>query len=127
SVAVTEWKPAAVLQVGEATYYLNELGVVLDPATEAGGLPVVNRPDIGRVRAGQHAVDADLLPMLLQLRSGFSAAYKISLMSFQLIRREVLSAQKDRGWSIIFCQMVTSGDRGTRAARFDVIQAKDTR
>jgi len=127
SVAVTEWKPAAVLQVGEATYYMNDVGVVLDPATEAGGLPVVNRPDIGRVRAGQHAVGADLLPMLLQLRSGFPAAYKISLMSFQLDRREVLSAQTDRGWSIIFGQMVTSGDRATLAPKLAALRALNSR
>src|SRR5436190_1828737 len=101
SVAVTEWRPSAVLQVGETTYYVNDLGVVLDPAAEAGGLPVINRPDFGQARAGQHAVGGDLLPMLLQVRSGFAAAFKVSLMSFQLDRREVLSAQTDRGWSII--------------------------
>ena len=116
-----------MLQVGEATYYLNDLGVVLDPATEAGGLPVVNRPDIGRVRAGQHAVAGDLLPMLLQLRSGFSAAYKISLMSFQLDRREVLSAQTDRGWSIIFGQMVTSGDRASLEPKLAALRALSAR
>src|SRR5207247_10533804 len=96
---------------GETTYYVNDLGVVLDPAAEAGGLPVINRPDFGQVRPGQHAVGADLLPMLLQLRSGFSGAYRVSLMSFQLDRREVLSAETDRGWRIIFGQMVTRADR----------------
>src|SRR5204862_147315 len=82
----TEWRPSAVLQVGETTYYVNDLGVVLDPAAEAGGLPVINRPDFGQARAGQLAVGGDLLPMLLQVRSGFAAEFKVSLMSFQLDR-----------------------------------------
>jgi cell division septal protein FtsQ len=47
SVKVTEWTPSAVLQVGEATYYLNDLGEVLDPAVEAKSLTVINRPGFG--------------------------------------------------------------------------------
>jgi len=127
SVAVTEWRPSAVLQVGETTYYVNDLGVVLDPAAEAGGLPVINRPDFGQARAGQHAVGGDLLPMLLQLRSGFAAAFKVSLMSFQLDRREVLSAQTDRGWSIIFGQMVTSADRASLEPKLAALRSLSTR
>jgi len=127
SVAVTEWTPSAVLQVGETTYFVNDLGVVLDPAAEAGGLPVINRPDLGQVHPGQHAVGAELLPMLLQLRSGFSGAYRISLMSFQLDRREVLSAQTDRGWSIIFGQMVTSADRDSLEPKLAALRSLSTR
>ena len=127
SVTVTEWKPSAVLQVGEATYYVNDLGVVLDPAAEAGGLPVINRPDFGQVRAGQHAVGGELLPMLLQLRAGFSGAYRVSLMSFQLDRREVLSAQTDRGWSIIFGQMVTNADRASLEPKLAALRSLSTR
>jgi len=127
SVAVTEWRPSAVLQVGETTYYVNDLGVVLDPAAEAGGLPVINRPDFGQARAGQHAVGGDLLPMLLQVRSGFAAAFKVSLMSFQLDRREVLSAQTDRGWSIIFGQMVTSADRASLEPKLAALRSLSTR
>ena len=127
SVAVTEWRPSAVLQVGETTYYVNDLGVVLDAAAEAGGLPVINRPDFGQARAGQHAVGGDLLPMLLQVRSGFAAAFKVSLMSFQLDRREVLSAQTDRGWSIIFGQMVTSADRASLEPKLAALRSLSTR
>jgi cell division septal protein FtsQ len=113
SVAVSEWKPSAVLQVGEASFYLNGLGEVLDPAAEAGALPVISRPDFGRVRDGQQAVAGELLPILLQLRAGFAPAFKVSVMSFKLDQREVLSAQTDRGWAIIFGQMATSEDRAT--------------
>ena len=127
SVKVTEWKPSAVLQVGEASYYLNDLGEVLDPAVEAGSLPVINRPDFGSVRDGQHAVAGELLPMLLQLRSGFTAAFKISVMSFQLDRQEVLTAQTDRGWTITFGQMVTSDDRATLEPKLAALRALGTR
>src|SRR3982074_3411177 len=113
AVSVTEWTPSAVLQVGETTYYLNDLGEVLDPAAEAGSLPVINRPGFGPAREGQHAVGSDLLAMLVKLRSGFSAAFRISVMSFQLDRRDVLTAQTDRGWPIIFGQMVTTEDPAT--------------
>jgi cell division septal protein FtsQ len=127
SVKVTEWTPSAVLQVGETSYYLNDLGVVLDPAAEAGSLPVINRPDIGPVRDGQHAVGSELLPMLLQLRAGFTPAFRISVMSFQLDRHEVLSAQTDHGWTIIFGQMVTSDDRGTLEPKLAALRALGAR
>ena len=127
SVKITEWKPSAVLQVGEATYAMNDLGQVLDPAAEAGGLTVINRPDFGPVAYGQHAVDRDLLPMLVQLKAGFAPAFKISLMSFQLDRRQVLTAQTDHGWSIIFGQMVTSDDRATLTPKLAGLRALSSR
>jgi cell division septal protein FtsQ len=127
SVAVTEWKPSAVLQVGEATYYLNDEGEVLDPAAEAGALPVIRRPDFGRVRGGQQAVPGELLPMLLQLRSGFTPAFKVSVMSFKLDQREVLSAQTDRGWAIIFGQMATSEDRATLEPKLAALRSLSSR
>jgi len=127
AVKVTEWTPSAVLQVGEATYYVNGLGEVLDPAAEAGSLPVINRPDFGPVRDGQHAVGSELLPMLLQLRAGFASAFKISVMSFQLDRREVLTAQTDRGWTIIFGQMVTSDDRASLEPKLAALRALSSR
>jgi cell division septal protein FtsQ len=124
---ITEWKPSAVLQVGEATYAMNDLGQVLDPTAEAGGLTVINRPDFGTVAYGQRAVDRDLLPMLLQLKAGFAPAFKISLMSFQLDRRQVLTAQTDRGWTIIFGQMVTSDDRATLTPKLAALRALSSR
>ena len=124
---ITEWKPSAVLQVGEATYAMNDLGQVLDPTAEAGGLTVINRPDFGPVAYGQRAVDRDLLPMLLQLKAGFAPAFKISLMSFQLNRRQVLTAQTDRGWAIIFGQMVTSDDRATLMPKLAALRALGSR
>ncbi len=127
SVKVTEWTPSAVLQVGESTYYLNDLGEVLDPAVEAGSLPVINRPDFGSVRDGQHAVGSELLPMLLQLRSGFAPAFKISVTSFKLDRQEVLTAQTDRGWTIIFGQMVTADDRATLEPKLAALRALSSR
>jgi cell division septal protein FtsQ len=127
TATITEWRPSAVLQVGEATYAMNDLGQVLDPAAEAGGLTVINRPDFGPVSFGQHAVDRDLLPMLLQLKAGFTPAFKISLMSFQLDRRQVLSAQTDRGWTIIFGQMVTSDDRATLEPKLAALRALGSR
>jgi hypothetical protein len=106
---------------------MNDLGQVLDPTAEAGGLTVINRPDFGTVAYGQHAVDRDLLPMLLQLKAGFAPAFKISLMSFQLDRRQVLTAQTDRGWTIIFGQMVTSDDRATLETKLAALRALGSR
>jgi cell division septal protein FtsQ len=127
SVRVNEWTPSAVLQVGETTYYLNDLGEVLDPAVEAGGLMVINRPGFGPAKDGQHAVAGELLPMLSQLRAGFSSAFKVSVTSFQLDRREILTAQTDRGWTIIFGQMVTSDDRASLEPKLAALRALSTR
>lgn len=123
SVRVTEWTPSAVLQVGETTYYLNDLGEVLDPAAEAGSLTVINRPGFGSASEGQHALGSELLPMLVQLRAGFPAAFKISVTSFQLDSREVLTAQTDRGWTIIFGQMVTADDRASLEPKLAALRA----
>jgi cell division septal protein FtsQ len=127
SVRVVEWRPSAVLQVGESSYYLNDLGVVLDPATEAGALPVINRPNLGEVKSGQHAIASELLPLLLQLRAGFAPAFKVSLMSFELDGHDVLSAQTNRGWTIIFGQMVTSDDRASLEAKLGALRALGSR
>jgi cell division septal protein FtsQ len=123
SVRVTEWTPSAVLQVGETTYYLNDLGEVLDPAAEAGSLTVINRPGFGPASEGQHALGGELLPMLVQLRAGFPAAFKVSVTSFQLDNREVLTAQTDRGWTIIFGQMVTADDRASLEPKLAALRA----
>jgi len=106
---------------------VGDLGQVLDPVAEAGGLTVINRPDFGTVAYGQRAVDRDLLPMLLQLKAGFAPAFKISLMSFQLDQRDVLTAQTDRGWTIIFGQMVTSDDRATLTPKLAALRALGSR
>jgi POTRA domain, FtsQ-type/Cell division protein FtsQ len=127
SVRVTEWTPSAVLQVGETTYYLNDLGEVLDPAAEAGGLTVISRAGFGPATDGQHAVASELLPMLIQLRAGFTPAFKVAVTSFQLDRREVLTAQTDRGWTIIFGQMVTSEDRASLEPKLAALRALSTR
>lgn len=127
SVQVVEWTPSAVLQVGESSYYLNDRGEILDPATEAGALPVINRPDFGDVKSGETAVASELLPMLLQLRAGFAPAFRVSLMSFELDGRDVLSARTDRGWTVIFGQMVTSDDRASLESKLAALRALSSR
>jgi len=123
SVTVAEWTPSAVLQVGEATYDLNDVGQVLDPVTEAGKLAVINRPAIGEVKSGQRAVAAELLPMLLRLRAGFTPAFRVSITSFTIDAREVLSAQTDRGWTIVFGQMLSVDDRATLEPKLAALRA----
>lgn len=127
TVRVTEWQPSAVLQVGEATYYVNERGAILDPAPEARGLTVIDRPDFGRTRSGDQAITAELLAMLEQMRAGFPAAFKISLTAFELDRRDLLTAHTDRGWSIIFGQMTTADQRATLEPKLAALRALSTR
>lgn len=127
SIRVVEWTPSAVLQVGESTYYLNDRGEILDPATEAGALPVINRPDFGAAKSGEQAVASELLPMLLQLRAGFAPAFKVSLMSFELDGRDVLSVRTDRGYTVIFGQMVTSDDRASLEPKLAALRALSSR
>lgn len=127
SVKVLEWTPSAVLQVGESTYDLNDVGQVLDPVTEAGKLMVINRPDIGAIKSGQRAVAAELLPMLLQLRNGFQPAFRVSITSFTIDSREVLTAQTDRGWTLVFGQMLTADDRTSLEAKLAALRALSSR
>jgi hypothetical protein len=48
-------------------------------------------------------------------------------MSFRLDRRQVLTAQTDRGWTIIFGQMVTSDDRATLTPKLAALRALNSR
>jgi cell division septal protein FtsQ len=127
TVNIIEWRPSAILQVGETSYYVNDAGTVLDPATEPGQLLVIDRPAIGLINPGANVVPPDLLLMLQQLRAGFFPAFKISLMSFDLDQREVLSAQTDRGWRIIFGQMVTAEQRATLEPKLAALRALTSR
>jgi cell division septal protein FtsQ len=127
AVKVTEWKPSAILQVGETSYYVNDAGTVLDPAPEPGQLLVLDRPAVGQITPGANVVSSDLLLMLQQLRAGFFAAFKVSVMSFDLDQREVLSAQTDRGWRIIFGQMVTAEQRATLEPKLAALRALTNR
>jgi cell division protein FtsQ len=127
SIQVTEWRPSAVLQIGESSYYLNDLGKVLDPASEAGPLAIVNRPDLARVKSGETVVSPELLPALLQLRGGFRPAFRVSITSFTIDGRNVLSAQTDRGWTVIFGQMLTSDDRATLEPKLAALRALSSR
>ncbi len=126
-VRVSEWTPSAVLQVGEATYDLNDVGQVLDPATEPGKLLVINRPDLETVKTGQRIVAPELLSMLQQLRAGFQPAFRVSITSFTTDARDVLSAQTDRGWTVIFGQMVTADDRATLQPKVAALHALSSR
>jgi cell division septal protein FtsQ len=127
TVKVAEWTPSAVLQVGESTYALNDVGQVLDPASEAGALPIINRPDLAEIKRGQRVVGSELMRMLLQLNAGFQPAFKISIRSFTLDGRDVLTAQTDRGWTIIFGQMVTAADRSTLEPKLASLRALSSR
>jgi hypothetical protein len=48
-------------------------------------------------------------------------------MSFRLDRQEVLTAQTDRGWTIIFGQMVTADDRATLEPKLAALRALSSR
>jgi cell division septal protein FtsQ len=127
TVRVSEWQPNAVLQVGEATYYVNDRGVVLDPALEARGLTIIDRPDFGRVRSGDQAITAELLNMIRQIRAAFPAAFTVSLTAFELDQRDVLTAHTDRGWAIIFGQMATAEQRASLDSKLAALRALQAR
>jgi cell division septal protein FtsQ len=127
TVKVTEWRPNAVLQVGEATYYVNDRGVILDPAPEARGLTVIDRPDFGSVHAGDRAITPELLSMLRQMQAAFPGAFALSITAFELDQRDVMTAHTDRGWAIIFGQMTTSDQRASLEPKLAALRALQTR
>jgi cell division septal protein FtsQ len=127
SVTVNEWAPAAVMARGEQSYYLNERGLVLAPALEAGGLPVINPPGLGPVKAGEVVVDPDLVQMLVTLQRGFFPAFHVRVLSFTLDTQQVLTVRTDRGWTIIFGQMATAGQRATLEAKLGALRSLATR
>ena len=126
-VTVTEWSPIAVMTRGERTYYLNERGVVLDQADEAGGLPVIDPRGAGPVRPGDAVVDPDLVRMLVALQRGFFAAFHVRVLSFGLDAQQVLTLRTDRGFAIIFGQMETADQRATLEAKLAALRSLATR
>jgi cell division protein FtsQ len=126
-VRVSEWQPKAVLQVGEETYYVSDRGTILDPAAEARGLTVIDRPDFGQVKAGRQAIAPELLSMIHQMQAGFPAAFKVSLTAFELDRRDVLTAHTDRGWAIELGQMETAEQRAGLETKLAALRALQSR
>jgi cell division septal protein FtsQ len=126
-VQVTEWQPGAVLQVGEETYYVNDRGAILDPAPEARGLTVIDRPDFGPVHAGDQAISPELLTMVRQMQAAFPTAFKISLTAFELDSRDSLTAHTDRGWPLIFGQMATADQRATLEPKLAALRSLGAR
>jgi cell division septal protein FtsQ len=122
-VQVTEWSPVAVLQVGELSYYLNEQGMVLGPASEAGRLVILNRIHLTAVKPGDPAVSGELLQMLIALQAGFYPAFKLNVASFELDEREVLTLRTQRGWTVTFGQMVTDADRASLEPKLAALRA----
>ena len=122
-VSVTEWSPAAVLTRGERSYYLNERGIVLDAADEARGLPVVDPAGSGPVRAGDAALDPELVRMLIALQRGFYSAFHVRVLSFSLDAQQALTLRTDRGFTIIFGQMATGDQRATLTPKLAALRA----
>ena len=122
-VSVTEWTPAAVMIRGERSYYLNQRGAVLDAADEAGGLPVIDPGGTGPVKAGDAAVDPELVGMLVALQRGFYPAFHVRVLSFSLDAQQVLTLRTDRGFAIIFGQMTTADQRATLTPKLAALRS----
>ncbi|HYM49631.1 MAG TPA: FtsQ-type POTRA domain-containing protein [Candidatus Limnocylindrales bacterium] len=127
SVTVSEWQPAAVIANGEQSYYLNARGVVLAPAFEAGGLPVIDRQGVGAVKAGDGLIDPDLMQELIALQRGFAPAFRVRVLSFVLDPQQVLTLRTDRGFAIIFGQMATADQRATLEPKLGALRSLATR
>jgi cell division septal protein FtsQ len=127
TVRITEWVPAAVLTVGERSYYLDQRGRVLGPADEAGPLPVIGRPLSGAVRPGDQVLDPSLLGLLPQIQQGFPQAYGLRVLNFNLDRDQIFTLRTDRGWTIIFGQMATADQFATLTPKLGALRALSTR
>jgi cell division septal protein FtsQ len=127
TVRITEWVPAAVLTVGERSYYLDQRGKVLGPAEEAGPLPVIGRPLTAAVRSGDQVVDPALLGLLPQIQEGFPQAYGVRVLTFSLDRDAMLSLRTDRGWTIIFGQMATPDQFASLTPKLGALRALSAR
>jgi cell division protein FtsQ len=126
-VSVREWTPAAILQQGEQSYYMNELGTVLAPAHEAGRLLIVFRRGAAPPRPGVTGVPTDLVQLLKPLQDGFPGAFRVRVQSFSLDQRDTLSLRTDRGWTIIFGQMTTPDQRATLEPKLAALRALSTK
>ncbi len=126
-VAVTEWTPVAILQVGERSFYVSERGIVLGPAAEPGRLPVLDRRGLAAIAAGDTVMPPELLSLLIPLNDGFFSAFRLRAVSFSLDQRQQLSLNTDRGWPIIFGQMATPEDRATLEPKLAALKALATK
>ena len=127
TVRITEWVPAAVLTVGERSFYLDQRGRILGPADEAGPLPVIGRPLDGAVRPGDQVLDPALLGLLPQIQQGFPQAYGVRVLNFSLDRDQMFTLRTDRGWTIIFGQMATADQFGSLTPKLGALRALSTR
>lgn len=126
-VSVREWAPVAVFQRGERLYFVNERGTLMGPAAEPGNLPILLRPSFSAVREGATPIPPELLALLLPIKDGFPAAFKMQVSGFSLDEQGSLSLRTDRGWPIIFGEMNTADQRATLEPKLAALQALSTR
>lgn len=108
-VQVSEWQPVAAYHAGATgkLFFLSDQAVVLGPTTTAGGLTNIQGPSAPNPKAGDRALDPELLVALVNIQRLFPSLIGQQVSSFVLDSCGNLTLISMRGWKVYFGRVLT--------------------
>lgn len=108
-VQVSEWQPVAVYHAGPSTklFLLSSQAVILGPTANSAGLLVVQGPAGSDPRAGDRALDPQLLVALVNIQRSMPTLIGQDVASFIFDSCGDLTMVARRGWKVYFGRVLT--------------------
>jgi hypothetical protein len=108
-VQVSEWQPVAAYHAGATgkLFLLSDQAVVLGPTTTAAGLTNIQGPSGPNPKAGDRALDPELLVALVNIQRLFPSLIGQQVASFALDSCGNLTLISVRGWKVYFGRVLT--------------------
>jgi cell division septal protein FtsQ len=124
-IQISEWQPIAAYHVGASTklFYLSDQAVVLGPASSVTGLVMVQGPSGPDPRAGDRALDAQLLTALVNIQRGLPGLIGQEVASFAVDSCGELTLISKRGWKVYFGRVLTPEEFATLRDKLAAMKA----
>lgn len=122
-IQVQEWRPVAAYGAGGSYYLLNGQAVVLEKVPPPTGLLAIDGPAHPSPRAGQRALDPELLSALVNLAGAFPLATGQTVAHLDLDACDDLTLTASDGFRVMFGRMLTPEQFASLQQKVDALAA----
>ena len=124
-VSVSEWQPVAAYHSGTSAklFLLSSQAVVLGSTATAGGLVLVQGPAGSDPRAGDRAIDAQLLTALVNMQRAMPTLIGQDVSTFIFDSCGNLTMVAKRGWKVYFGRVLTPEEFATLRDKLTALKA----
>lgn len=124
-IRVSEWQPIAGYHAGKGgkLFFLSDQAIVLGSATTEGTLVDVQGPAGADPRAGDRALDVQLLIALVNIQRGFPALIGQDVAGFVVDSCGELTLIAKRGWKVYFGRVLTPEQFATLRDKLTALKA----